>query len=80
MDDDLARQLTSCDVIAMIGTSDQSCWLAETCKTLLLLLLLAGSINAKSAQYFATNLGITKPLSGLRMGSESEILVHGSRA
>ena len=25
-------------VIAMIGTSDQSCWLAEACKILLLLL------------------------------------------
>ena len=25
----------------MIGTSDQSCWLAEACKILLLLLLLA---------------------------------------
>ena len=27
-------------IIAMIGTSDQSCWLAEACKILLLLLLL----------------------------------------
>ena len=26
------------DSIAMIGTSDQSCWLAEACKILLLLL------------------------------------------
>ena len=25
-------------IIAMIGTSDQSCWLAEACKILLLLL------------------------------------------
>ena len=28
------------DIIAMFGTSDQSCWLAEACKILLLLLLL----------------------------------------
>ena len=28
-------------MIAMIGTSDRLCWLAETCKILLLLLLLA---------------------------------------
>ena len=27
-------------MIAMIGTGDQSCWLAEACKILLLLLLL----------------------------------------
>ncbi len=27
-------------MIAMIGTSDRLCWLAETCKILLLLLLL----------------------------------------
>ncbi len=27
-------------MIAMIGTSDRPCWLAETCKILLLLLLL----------------------------------------
>ena len=27
------------DSIAMIGTSDQSCWLAEACKILLLLLV-----------------------------------------
>ena len=27
----------TCDIIAMIGTSDQSCWLAEACKILLLL-------------------------------------------
>ena len=33
--------LISCtfDIIAMVGTNDQSCWLAETCKILLLLLL-----------------------------------------
>ena len=28
------------DIIAIIGTSDQPCWLAEACKILLLLLLL----------------------------------------
>ena len=26
------------DIVAMIGTSDQSCWLAEACTVLLLLL------------------------------------------
>ena len=29
----------------MIGTSDQSCWLAEACKILLLLLLAVNPIN-----------------------------------
>ena len=30
----------------MIGTSDQSCWLAEACKILLLLLLLDATLPA----------------------------------
>ena len=33
------------DSIAMIGTSDQSCWLAEACKILLLLLLLENLVS-----------------------------------
>ena len=33
-------------MIAMIGTSDRLCWLAETCKILLLLLLGALLLNA----------------------------------
>ncbi len=31
-------------MIGMIGTSDRLCWLAETCKILLLLLELAGQL------------------------------------
>ena len=32
-------------MIAMIGTSDRPCWLAEACKILLLLLLLQALFN-----------------------------------
>ena len=31
------------DIIAMVGTSDQSCWLAKACKILLLLLVGSGA-------------------------------------
>ena len=30
------------DIVAMIGKSDQSCWLAEACQILLLLLTAGG--------------------------------------
>ena len=36
--------LCTYDIIAMIGTSDQSCWLAEACKALLLLLPTASMV------------------------------------
>ncbi len=39
-------------MIAMIGTSDRLCWLAETCKILLLLLLLFGPFFAGAARTF----------------------------
>ncbi len=36
-------------MIAMIGTSDRLCWLAETCKILLLLLLLVAADHVSTA-------------------------------
>ncbi len=36
----LSRFHDDLNMIAMIGTSDRLCWLAETCKILLLLLFL----------------------------------------
>ena len=44
----------------MIGTSDQSCWLAEACKILLLLLLLAYCWQALPA--VASQIGTLTPL------------------
>ncbi len=40
-------------MIAMIGTSDRLCWLAETCKILLLLLLLCDNVFMIQALYQA---------------------------
>ncbi len=34
-------------MIAMIGTSDRLCWLAETCKILLLLLVQQGELHSQ---------------------------------
>ena len=38
------------DIIAMIGTSDQSCWLAQACKILVLLWLMPW-LNAMAKPY-----------------------------
>ena len=37
------------DIIAMIGTSDQPCWLAEACKNLLLFLLFLVGVSPQAA-------------------------------
>ena len=45
-------------MIAIIGTSDRLCWLAETCKILLLLLLQA--LRAVSLPACQTSLGLNQ--------------------
>ncbi len=46
-------------MIAMIGTSDRLCWLAETCKILLLLLLNLGinCVLQRSQHGLSRNIG-----------------------
>ena len=51
-------------MIAMIGTSDRLCWLAETCKILLLLLLLTASLCVNILG--ETSMEASNPLSGER--------------
>ena len=48
-------------IIAMIGTSDQSCWLAKACKILLLLLLLTRTRAAWQQPLWLLQLNSCKP-------------------
>ena len=40
----------------MVGTSDQSCWLAEACKILVLLLQFTGQVNLPKAGLWSFSL------------------------
>ena len=51
-------------MIAMIGTSDRLCWLAETCKILLLLLLHDSCLSA------------TKAKNGLKQHFDMRVMYH----